>query len=364
MSLLIRNIGTLLSGDVRAPKLSASSIFVEGETIAAIGEERTADLTIDAGGGLVAPGLWDANHHAYFGDHSPEMDPRGYLDRTVRAGVTSIVSSGTTDLPGRTNDAVGAKMLAILSARSWRYDRPRDVKMHAGTVIATAVLTDKDFADLKAAGVERLSFMEPVATTAEAKRLAAAARASGLKVMARVGGVKLIDDAASVGEALRAIQPDVACHVNGGPVPAPSDVLEWLAGASSCALDLSLLGSPRIAAEIATQALERDQPERLVLSSNTPSPGAIAPAGVPYMLQLLTSTTKASPEMAVAFASGNAARAYGLPGGVIKVGQPADVFIGRPAEYSPFQDSLEALANGALAITTVIIDGTVQYSTD
>jgi enamidase len=364
MSLLIRNIGTLLSGDVRSPLLNATSLFVDGQKIASVGEERAADVTIDAAGGLVSPGLWDANHHAYFGDHNPEMDPRGYLDRTVRAGVTSLVSSGTVDLPGRTKDALGAKMLAILSARSWRLDRPRDLKMHAGTVIAAPGLTEKDFADLRAAGVGRLSFLDPVPSTKEANSYVDWARGSGMKVMARVGGVKLIDDASSIGDALRAIQPDVASHVNGGPIPAPSETLEWLAGATTCALDLALLGSPQIAAEVATQALERDQPERIVLSTNTPSAGAIAPAGVPYMVQLLALLAKVRPETAIAFATGNAARAFGLPGGRIAVGEPADLFIGRPAEHAPYTDNLEALANGSLAIGTVMVDGSVQYTAD
>src|SRR5262249_1183438 len=150
------------------------------------------------------------------------------------------------------------------------------------------------------------------------------ARVQGMTVMARVGTVKLIDDAASVGEALRTIGPDVACHVNGGPVPAPGETLEWLARATHRALDLARLGSPRTAADLALHLLERDQPERIILSTNTPSRGTIAPGGVPHMVQLLSVLARTRPEVAVAFASGNTARAYGLPGGRLALGEPAD----------------------------------------
>ena len=41
-----------------------------------IGSEEEAETIVDAGGGLVSPGLWDANHHPYFGDHTPQLAPR------------------------------------------------------------------------------------------------------------------------------------------------------------------------------------------------------------------------------------------------------------------------------------------------
>ncbi|HYU21178.1 MAG TPA: amidohydrolase family protein [Chloroflexota bacterium] len=362
-SVLIRNIGALVSGDVHAPIVDASSIYIANGLIAAIGSERSAQQTVDAASGLVAPGLWDADHHTYFGDHTPQLEARGYLEATLRAGTTSVIAAGLCDLPGRPRDGQGTKQLAILAARSWRYDRPRNIKVHAGTVIAEPGLREADFGDLARAGVNRLSFMSEVPSIREAQRYVEWAHANGMAVMAHCAGAKLIEEARSVEHALRAIKPDVACQVNGGPRPPPDEVVDWLFDETRCALGLTLMGGLKAARRVIRKAADRDELDRVVIGTDTPSGAGVIPGGVQRTVQLLTTVSGVQPETALAFATGNTSRAFGLPGGRIEVGQPADLIVAHPADGSlgGSGDGLDGLARGEwLAITNIVVDGHLE----
>ena len=76
---------------------------------------------------------------------------------------------------------------------------------------------------------------------------------------------------------------------------------------------------------------------------------------------LLAALPGLAPAMALACASGNAARAFHQPGGLIAEGQPADLILCRPAPGAPYADALEALAQGGwLHVDTVLVEGEVQ----
>ena len=98
--ILFRNIGTLLSGDLAEPILSASSVLVEDGVISEIGTEPDADVVIDVHGATLAPGLWDSHFHPYFGDYSPRQKINGAVERTAASGVTTLVSAGAGHQPG------------------------------------------------------------------------------------------------------------------------------------------------------------------------------------------------------------------------------------------------------------------------
>src|SRR5258708_6221885 len=66
--LLIRNIGLLLSGDLRNPILDADTVVAVDGKIAAVGKQKDIDaegatLVIDAKGTTLAPGLIDSHVH-------------------------------------------------------------------------------------------------------------------------------------------------------------------------------------------------------------------------------------------------------------------------------------------------------------
>ena len=98
--ILFRNIGTLLSGDLAEPILSAASLLIEDGVISEIGTEPDADTVIDLHGATLAPGFWDSHFHPYFGDYSPRQRVNGAVERTAASGVTTIVSAGAGHQPG------------------------------------------------------------------------------------------------------------------------------------------------------------------------------------------------------------------------------------------------------------------------
>ncbi|MEE8445479.1 MAG: Enamidase, partial [Alphaproteobacteria bacterium] len=71
--LVIRNIGTMLSGALEAPILDADTLVALDGRITAIGKEKDcdtgdADTTIDAHGTALSPGLIDSHVHPVAGD--------------------------------------------------------------------------------------------------------------------------------------------------------------------------------------------------------------------------------------------------------------------------------------------------------
>ena len=72
-SIVIKNIGTILSGDIDNPILKGDTIVVTDGKIAAIGGAEAADgieaeKVIDAAGSTVTPGLFDTHVHTSLGD--------------------------------------------------------------------------------------------------------------------------------------------------------------------------------------------------------------------------------------------------------------------------------------------------------
>ncbi len=64
-TLLIKNIATLVTGNLQSPLRQADSIFIKDGAIAAIGKNLNehADQTIDANGITAIPGLIDSHSH-------------------------------------------------------------------------------------------------------------------------------------------------------------------------------------------------------------------------------------------------------------------------------------------------------------
>ena len=156
MATLIRNIGTLVSGDIARPILDADSILIRDGRIAAVGRglDDDAQTVVDAHGTTVLPGLIDSHVHPVFGDFTPRQRTVDFIESAMHGGVTTAISAGEVHLPGRPRDIVGLKALAIVAARAYTNFRPGGVKVHAGAPILELGLTEVDFAEMAAAGVK------------------------------------------------------------------------------------------------------------------------------------------------------------------------------------------------------------------
>ena len=86
------------------------------------------------------------------------------------------------------------------------------------------------------------------------------------------------------------------------------------------------------------------------------------PLGMFYTISHLASLGGMPPEQAIAAATGNNARAYGLNSGIIEVGRDADVVLIDACEGGSKNDPLSGLINGDVpAVSAVVTDGVPRF---
>src|SRR3546814_12591456 len=96
--LVIRNIGTLLSGDLVKPLLAADTIVAVDGRIVEVGEASAVDTsgaakTVDARGTTVAPGPIADHVHPGFGDWTPRPSQRNRIEASLHSAVTPMPSA-------------------------------------------------------------------------------------------------------------------------------------------------------------------------------------------------------------------------------------------------------------------------------
>lgn len=367
-TLAIKNIGTLVSGDLQNPVLQADTIVIQDGKIAAVGSEELLAqagpaTVIDAQGMTVTPGLIDSHVHPVLGDFTPRQKTLDYIESSLHGGVTSMISAGEPHTPGRPRDPVGVKALAILAAKCFANARPGGVKVHGGALILEPGLKEEDFAELAAAGVWLVGEvgLGKVYKAEEAAPMVAWAHKYGFKVVMHTGGTSIPGSSTVTAEDVIRINPDVVSHLNGGPTAVPPQEIEKIIAETNLTVEIVQCGNPRAARMVAELLMERGELSRLILGNDSPSGTGIIPLGMLRNLAFLASLCDVPPAMAVACATGNTARAFGLNTGVIEVGREADLVLMDAPMGSAGKDALEALAVGDLpGIGMVIVDGQIR----
>src|SRR5260370_30752855 len=116
MRVAITNIGTIVSGDWRAPLAQGDTIITAGAEIETVGvasarEVEACDVVIDADRATAIPGLIDSHVHVTFGDYTPRQQAVGYLESYVHDRVPTAITASDVHVPGRPRDAEGVKAL-------------------------------------------------------------------------------------------------------------------------------------------------------------------------------------------------------------------------------------------------------------
>src|SRR5262249_29588676 len=157
MSILaIRNIGTLVSGDLAIGILDADTILCSGGVISHIGKGlyvSKADAVVDAQGTTVIPGLIDSHCHVVLGDYTPRQRAVGFLESYTHGGIPGVISPGEIHAPGRPKDAAGVKGLAVAARACFLNFRPNGMKVHAGAIVIEPTLSEEDFKEVAEQGV-------------------------------------------------------------------------------------------------------------------------------------------------------------------------------------------------------------------
>lgn len=358
----IVNIGTLISGNIQEPVLDATSVLIENDKIAAIGPSdsqiKSADQVIDAVGMTLIPGLIDSHVHPAIGDYTPRLNTVGWIEHYLHGGITSMISFGELHVPGRPHDPAGVKALAILASKCYRNVPRGSVKVMGGTLILESGLVEDDFKEMAKEGVRAVKFIQAIEDRAEAVQFSRWAKKYGMKVMIHCGGTSLPDVPTTNAEGIIAVEPDVLAHLNGGPTALSSSDIDRLMRNTGWTVDLVRFGNPKALDQICKMIVELGAHRRIVLGTDSPTGNGVEPLGMLHLITHLSSLTKIKPQEALCMATGNTAKEYNLPVGLIEPGRSADVAL--------IDAPIGSVANGALesfeigdspAVGMVMIDG-------
>ena len=364
MKTLIKNIGLMVSGDIAMPLLDGDSIVIGDGKIAAVGKglDGDADTVIDAMGSAVIPGLIDSHCHPVFGDFTPRQRTVDFIESGLNGGLTTMISAGEVHLPGRPKDIVGLKALAIVAAKAYANARPAGVKMHAGAPILELGMVEDDFAEMAKAGVKLVGEigLGSVKTGKDAAPMVRWAKKHGMTVTIHTGGPSIAGSNTISGEVVLEADPDVVGHINGGTTSMSEREIDALV-ATQMALEIVHCGNGKTALHALRRAQEAKATHRIIIGLDAPSGTGVVPLGILRVLAHLVSLGGLAPEEAVCMATGNTARVYKLPVGVIAPGREADFCIVDAPIGSQGRTALEALRVGDLfGVSMILIDGQIK----
>jgi len=365
--LVIRNIGLLLSGDLDRPLLDADTVVAVDGRITAVGKAKDVDtarpdLTIDARGTCLAPGLIDSHVHPVFGDWTPRQNQFSWIDSFLHGGVTTMISAGEVHLPGRPKDIVGLKALAITAQRAFHNFRPAGVKVLAGAPVLEQGMVESDFKELAEAGVSLLGEvgLGTVKAGEEAAKMVAWARKYGIQSTIHTGGPSVPGSGYIDKDVVLEADADIIGHINGGHTALPEGQICELCARSSRAIEIVHNGNEKAGLIALRTARELKQLHRVILGTDSPAGSGVQPLGILRMIALLSSLGDLPAELAFCLATGNTARQRKLDCGLIEPGRAADfVFLDR-AQHTAGKTLLESVQLGDIpGVGMVVIDGRI-----
>lgn len=369
---LISNIGEFFTGDIKSPTADVLSLLIEDEQIKSLNppEDTACDIAIDAEGCAVLPGLVDGHIHPVFGEWTPAQDSIGWITNYMHGGSTTMISAGELHTPGLDYENLTADLVTSLAevarATTGRI-RWGGVKVHAGTCLLVPGMNESHFDRLADAGaiLTKFIFFPLEDNKEEAIRYTEWARARGLHIKVHTGGVSRSGSSRVCGfETLKWLQPDIAAHVSGGPIPMSDEDLDLLVDNTEFALEICSSNNYRSTYLVTQRLKEMGRLDRMTMGTDTPGGTGVIPRGMLRNILFLSSICEISPGEAIAVATGNTAKAHGLDVGLLKEGAPADLVIAGPVKGSAGETLSDAIAHGDLpGISFVIIDGEVIVET-
>jgi len=368
---ILKNIGTIVSGDISRPIIEGDAIAVEDGRIKKVG--RFADMAsekgvtvIDCAGTTVTPGLIDSHCHVILGDYTTRQNQAGFIESELHGGVTTVISAGEVHLKGRPKDPAGTKALAILAAKAWANFRPGGVKVLGGALILEKGLTREDFEEMAREGVRVVGEigLGSVKQPEDAAPMVEWARDLGMTVMMHTGGTSIPGSSTVTADQVIRTNPHIASHVNGGPTAVSLAEVERLVNEASQALEIVHCGNPKMAVDAANLCVEAKALDRMIIGNDAPSGTGVIPLGILRVINHLASLTRIKAEEAVCMATGNTARIYKLNRGVVAEGKEADLVVMDAPMGSVGEDALAAMEAGDTpGVAMVLIDGEIVVST-
>jgi enamidase len=271
-----------------------------------------------------------------------------------------MISAGEVHVPGRPNDPVGVKALAIATHKCYSNYRPGGVKLMAGAPLLEPGLTKDDFSEMASHGVKLIGEVGigGVTDVRQASQMVAWALEFGMKSLTHTGGPSIPSSRMIVAEEILEIDPDVIGHINGGHTALPRKQIQCLCESCNRGLEIVHNGNEFAAIYALNLAREMGQLERITLGTDAPSGAGVPALGMIRLIAFLSSFGDIPAEQVFCFATGNTAKIRELDAGILEVGRPADIVIADKPKGGEGNTMLESVNLGNLpGIAMVLSDG-------
>ena len=182
--------------------------------------------------------------------------PIGWIGNYLHGGTTSMISAGELHVPGIDYENLTPELvtsLAIVTAATTGRVRWSGVKLYAGTALMVPGMTETHFDRLAACGVKWIKFLfYPFKDdTSEARNYVQWAHARGMRVKVHTGGVSRSGASVVCGYSILSwLQPDIAAHVSGGPIPMCDEDIDAVVDNTSFSLEVCSSGNYRSTARL------------------------------------------------------------------------------------------------------------------
>lgn len=371
-TVVIKNIGPLVSGDFKKGILDADTIVVKDGIIDQIGKEKdlnlsSADHVIDVDGQVVCPGFIDPHVHNTIDDYGPQTQTVNWLECYLWYGITTVLSEGEQGpgYPRFFDDPVGAKATAIMAHRVFNNFRPGGfMKFHGGAVVLQKGMTEADFKEMADAGVWLVAeiggggaYLPEVVLP-----MIKWARKYGFKISTHIGPSSIPGSAPVFADIALAHNPDKYAHLNGGSTAAPWSEIKRIIDESDpkSYIEYVVVGNQKMADRITGYLKTRNELHRIVFGSDTPTGQGARPNCIQRMVMRMAAFNDIPPAQAIAMGTGNTADLFGLNTGKIEVGREADILAIDSAQDAVGKDALEAMAlDDTFGVSMVMVDGQV-----
>ncbi len=373
--MLIKNIGSLWSGDINKPILDADSIRIVDGKIDEVGNglnTASENTVIDAMGLTIAPGLIDSHTHMAISGYNYYTGNTTWMEDAFNGGVTTMIDEGCVcEIWGRPTDGPGIRALSILLRKTMAAHRAGGgLKAHGGSVVLERGLTEDDFEAMAKEGVWLVAELGGggLWKPEEIGPLCKIARKYGFKIAEHLGGQAIPGGAScakdifyewhdALGE-----EGDVAVHVNGGPTAPPfEDMCELIDNTNKMMIETIFNGNVTAEKKTIKYLYEKEGLKRFLMGTDSPvGLSTNSPVAVLRVISRVSSLCEIPAEEVICGATGNAGRVWELNTGIIEKGREADIIALADPVGSSGKNAKEVIELGDFAsICLTIVDGEI-----